>query len=159
MKTFQKIMVACDLSKYSFQVVKQAGELAEKFKAKLIIVNVINQRDYMAVNEAIVRLGVVKDQIAISTKEYMEGLKAERLEEIEKLTKAANCDHLSVEIVLRTGVPFEELLYAAEKEGVDMVVMGTKGRSNVSRVLFGSTAEKMFRHCPVPLLSVRPHKT
>ncbi len=43
----------------------------------------------------------------------------------------------------------------SQRKKVDMLAMGTKGRGNVSGILFGSQAEKMFRHCPVPLLSIR----
>ena len=160
MKVYKKIMVACDLSKYSFLGIKHAAELAESLKAELIIVNVINQRDYLAVNEAIARIGAMEDNISIiSNEEYIEGMKENRSTEIKELVEAAGCDHLVVKIMFRIGVPFEELIDTVKKEDADMLVMGTKGRSNLASVLLGSTAEKMFRHCPVPLLSVRPQKS
>lgn len=160
MKVYKKIMMACDLSKHSFQAIKHGAELAESLGAELIIVNVINQRDYLAVNEAIDRIGAMGDDVFIMSKEeYFGDMKEDRSVEIKKLIKAAKCDHLVVKIMFRIGVPFEELVDAAKKEDADILVMGTKGRSNLASVLFGSTAEKMFRHCPVPLLSVRPQKS
>ncbi|MEK7715145.1 MAG: universal stress protein, partial [candidate division NC10 bacterium] len=62
---------------------------------------------------------------------------------------------IPVRWALEVGVPFEEIVKAAEKEGADMIVMGTHGRSGLNRLLLGSVAERVIRLAPCPVLTVR----
>jgi nucleotide-binding universal stress UspA family protein len=150
MSRIKKIMVAVDFSVYSVQIVKYARGIAEDLKAKLVFVNVINKRDINAIKQAF-----VYHSENLSVDDYISNLKRERAEKMQKLMEKTNCTNITHRVVIRTGIPFIELINAAEEEQVDIVIMGAKGRSDLAGILFGSTAEKMFRRCPVPLLSVR----
>ncbi len=60
---------------------------------------------------------------------------------------------------LQVGVPFTEIVKAAEQERADIIVMGTHGRSGLNRLLLGSVAERVIRLAPCPVLTVRqPHR-
>jgi nucleotide-binding universal stress UspA family protein len=91
----------------------------------------------------------------ISVKGYVDGLVQDRTEQMQKLLTEAKCTQIPNRFIIKKGVPFAELVETAKAEKVDLVVMGTKGRGNIAGILFGSQAENMFRHCPVPLLSIR----
>lgn len=150
MKNIRKIMVAFDLSEYSKEALRYASELASDLKAELLVVNVINQRDVDAVAR------IAKEYTNITVDKYIEIQRKDRTEEMQKVIVESGYSRLLIRMVFRVGVPFLELVQAVKDEGADLMVMGTKGRSNLAGVLFGTTAEKMFRRCPVPLLSIRP---
>ncbi len=60
------------------------------------------------------------------------------------------CEHQLV-----MGEPASEIVRVARKENVDMIVMGTHGRSGLSRLILGSVAESVMRHAPCPVLTYR----
>ena len=62
---------------------------------------------------------------------------------------------LEGEIAVVHGVPFQEMLDTAKKQQVDLIIMGTHGRTGLQHVLMGSVAEKVVRLAPCPVLVVR----
>lgn len=74
---------------------------------------------------------------------------------LEEYREAAADRGITVETAIRTGSPAREILAAVEELGVDHVVMGSRGRSGVGRVLFGSVAESVTRRASVPVTVVR----
>ncbi|HET7318751.1 MAG TPA: universal stress protein, partial [Nitrospirota bacterium] len=60
-----------------------------------------------------------------------------------------------VEKMVVRGVPFVEIIKTAKDKNADMIVIGTHGRTGIDHMLFGSTAEKVVRKAPCPVLAVR----
>ena len=58
----------------------------------------------------------------------------------------------------RFGNPVEEICHYARKHGIDLVVMGTHGRTGLKHLLIGSVAERVVRACSCPVLTVREHQ-
>ena len=59
------------------------------------------------------------------------------------------------ESMVVSGTPFLEIIRTAKEKEVDLIVVGTHGRTGLDHILFGSTAEKVVRQAPCPVLSVR----
>lgn len=153
MKLFRQILVACDLSKFTPQVLDYAVILAQNTGARMILANIINPRDTDAIAQAIHKTLLVQKDAAPEA--FIHQHKLEREARLKTLIDESGHPGLFIKTIVRTGEPFQELINITESEHTELVVMGTRGRSNLQSVLLGATAEKMFRHCPVPLLSVR----
>lgn len=84
-----------------------------------------------------------------------DGLREGGKELLAPVLKAADDAGVDVVDTVLRGTAHERLVEYVEDRGIDVVVMGTHGKSGLSRVLLGSTAEKMVRHSPAPVLTVR----
>ena len=141
-------MAAIDFSRYSGDILEYAGIMAKSMGCALIIVNVINNRDIDAMQMA------AKMVEKFSVEEWVETQKKERREHLQGLIAETSFGDIPIEIYLRTGMPFKELMQVINEEGPDLLVMGPKGRSDIPDLRVGSTAEKAFCRCPIPLLFV-----
>lgn len=148
-----KIIVACDFSKHSNQVLSYGVEVATGLNAKLLLVNVINQRDIDAIRRAATHNIIVEKSIELDR--YVADFKKERLQHLSDIIEEVNRPYLFCRPIVRVGVPFQEIIDIVVAERADLAIIGTEGRTGIVGMLVGSTAEKMFRYCPVPLLSVR----
>jgi nucleotide-binding universal stress UspA family protein len=63
-------------------------------------------------------------------------------------------DGVRFEIITKSGREDEQILKFARDNKVDIVVMGTHGRTGIEHVFFGSVAEKVIRHCPFPVFII-----
>ena len=143
-----KIMAAIDLSEYSPAIVRYSGWLAAQLNAQLVLVNVINQRDLDMVQRAMVGYE------AFSFPNYLAEQEHGRETQLDDLI-SANCpDGVDCQHVVVNGVPYRELLKAIETDKPQLMVVGTKGRSNLADVVVGSTARKLYRRSPIPLLTI-----
>jgi nucleotide-binding universal stress UspA family protein len=87
--------------------------------------------------------------------QYIQVLEAESAHSMQAYLERVTAAGLEGEIAVVYGVPFHEIIATAKTQQVDLIVMGTHGRTGLQHVLLGSVAEKVVRLAPCPVLVVR----
>jgi nucleotide-binding universal stress UspA family protein len=144
----KKILVPIAFSKYSESILDYALKLAKPHGAKLLIVNVISEKSLEAVEK------ISSHGYKIDGDKYVATIQKERIALLEGMIERLTMDDDDYDYRLLAGDPAMELLRLILDEEVDLVVMGTKTRE-LRHIFTGSVAERMFRRCPVPILSYR----
>jgi nucleotide-binding universal stress UspA family protein len=85
----------------------------------------------------------------------LETLRNEGRQAIREIEVSGTQAGLSVVTEIVEGSPFEEILDYVTEYSIDMVIMGTHGRTGLDRIVMGSVAERVVRRSPVPVLTIR----
>ena len=138
-----KVLVPLDFSDPSQQAIQYARRFAAPSQAELVLLYVIEPVAYPA------ELGVVINLDA--------DLAERALGELEKLRQQNLGDYPAARCLVRSGVADAEIVNTAKDEHADLIVIGTHGFSGIKHLLLGSTAERVVRDAPCPVLTVRHH--
>jgi len=140
----QHFLVPLDFSEHANQALDYAINLAGKLDARLTLLHVIQS----------VPLGGADMGVTLPYA-YLQDLEAEIMQSMESYLARVTTAGLEGTTVVVRGVPFHEILETAKTQLVDLIIMGTHGRTGLQHVLLGSVAEKVVRLAPCPVLVAR----
>jgi nucleotide-binding universal stress UspA family protein len=141
----KSILFPTDFSEGSAEALKYAVEFANRYGAKLYVLHVIYD---VAKASGWYVPHVSMDAIY---KDIQEGAR----KELDNFGVNELGGLKNIERIVQTGVPYQEIMSCAVKNKIDMIIIGTHGRTGIDRILFGSTAAQVVRNAPCPVLTVR----
>ena len=140
---YEDILVPTDGSEGTNEAVEHALDIAKKYDATVHVVYVVNTSAYST----------------LPADSNWESITAALEDEGEKATSdiAKRLDDAGVNAVpsIEEGIPHKTILSYADENDIDLIVMGTHGKSGLDRLLLGSVTEKVVRASEVPVLTVR----
>lgn len=145
---YDRILTPTDGSEPAEAAAEDAIELAREFGASLHVVHVVEP----------IPLGGLSAGGEPASAEHSEVVEEQRaegertLERIRNLAAEAGVDVMTAIVY---GKPSTEILEYVDDENIEVVVMGTRGRSGAERFVLGSVAERVVRRSPVPVITVR----
>ncbi len=138
----QKILVTTDFSAQSLPAVRYALALGGKTGAAVTLLHVVETASSMSGLEAVL-LARTDAEVAELARTKLEAFAQREAKGAGKITT-----------VVRTGKPFHEISLVAGERAADLIVIATHGHTGLKRVWLGSTAERVVRHAPCPVLTV-----
>ena len=145
--TAQRFLVPVDFSEDANQAVEYAIDLASKLGARVTLLHVIQSPPWGGVDMDVT--------VPYAYSQFVQNLEAEVAHSMQACLERVTAGGLEGEVAVVHGIPFQEILDTAKTQQVDLIIMGTQGRTGLQHVLMGSVAEKVVRLAPCPVLVVR----
>src|SRR6266699_4773805 len=137
---YTKILVGYDGSEAGKKAFETALELAATHRAELYVLTVCRPPE--------IGDDVETEAVIENSRRYHRGLLAE-------LKPAVSAKGVNAHFEVAVGHPAEQIIYDADRHGVDLIVVGDRGRSKFARLLLGSTSKQVAEHAGRPVLLVR----
>ncbi|OGW41653.1 MAG: hypothetical protein A2010_09595 [Nitrospirae bacterium GWD2_57_9] len=139
------ILFPTDFSQGARAAMDHAVSLARDYDAKLVLLYVVQD------------ISIAEWYIpsSLSATDLVEDMQKSAWKEMDKWAQEAAATVKDAEKLVVRGVPFVEIIRTAKEKNADLIVIGTHGRTGIDHMLFGSTAEKVVRKAPCPVLTVR----
>lgn len=161
--SFKRILCPTDLSTFSFNALRLAVQIARSSNATVYVLHVVdNPYDdlYMSpITQADpTMLGLYKEepmrrkQILKATTQHSQVMLKQFCHDLVETAPKAR-------YIIESGNAFEKILDIAEARKIDLIVLATHGRTGLKRLLIGNVAEKVVRHAPCPVLTVRTRRS
>lgn len=142
---FKRILVPLDFSAPSLRTLRLAGEWAARFGAEICLLHVV---------ESINTIGLFGAEPIAALPPPVD-YRAQVRAELERLARAEFPDATAVSVHLRDGSAFDQIASAARELEADLIIIATHGRTGLTHALLGSMAERVVRHAPCPVLTLR----
>ncbi len=141
---FRHILCPVDFSAHSDRAMEYAGDLAQRFQADLTVLHVIyDPLDITCSHIPHPPLEQLREELIREAERMLERRVRRRLRHLPR-TKTA----------VAAGPPFRQIIRYAQDHHVDLIVMGTQGLTGLDRLIMGSTAERVMRMAPCPVVSI-----
>ncbi|MCD4801108.1 MAG: universal stress protein [Methanococcoides sp.] len=140
---YKKVMVATDGSEQNKKAISYGIEFAKLSGAKLYVVYVVDTAAFASI------------PMDAGWEMMYELLETEGKDASNQVVELGEAQGLEIESAVLEGHPSNEIIEFAEGNDIDMIVIGTLGKSGIDRFLLGSVAEKVTRNSKVPVLVVR----
>lgn len=147
---FKKMMIATDGSDCSRLAAEKGIELARLSGGTVYAVCVVSTTSLSMYMDYLSSAGMNPYWELI-----YEGLKKQAQQAVDYVKGLGEKKGIDVEAIVLEGDPADELIRYAEENGMDLIVMGTLGRTGIERLLLGSVAGNVVRNSKVPVMVVR----
>lgn len=145
----QRILFPTDFSETSKAAEKAACDLADRFGAELHVLHVLH--DFFLTMPQTAAALLIPPKLLDDIINQAEA-------EIQKIPSAAWASGKRVVRLVRIGSTYDTIVQYAKDNAIDLIVIGTHGRSGVPHVLLGSVAERVVQHAPCSVLTIRPER-